>query len=148
MKGRFEEFVGLISNIYKNVQKVKQIEMKEFNLSGNHVMCMVYLAQHPEGLTATKLCHLISVDKAATSRALSELLEKGFICYPETEGQKKYRSPVLLTESGMKIAKRMDDIICDVVNQIGGSLSEEERACMYYALNVIDKNLEQLTKKN
>ena len=55
---------------------------------------------------------------------------------------------MLLTESGMKIAKRMDDIICDVVNQIGGSLSEEERACMYYALNVIDKNLEQLTKKN
>lgn len=148
MKERFEDFVGLISNIYKNIQKVKQTKMKEFDLSGNHVMCMVYLAQYPEGLTATKLCQLISVDKAATSRALSELLEKGYVCYPDSEGQKKYRTPVLLTESGMEITKQMDDIICDVVNEIGGGLSVKDRMRMYCALNVIDKNLELLTKKN
>ena len=79
MKERFEGFVGLISNIHKNIQKVKQSKMKEFGLGGNHVMCMVYLAQYPEGITPTKLCQLISVDKAATSRTLSELVEKGYI---------------------------------------------------------------------
>ena len=148
MKERFEDFVGLISNIYKNIQKVKQNKMKEFGLSGNHVMCMVYLAQYPEGLTATKLCQLISVDKAATSRTLSELLAKGYVCYLNIEGDKKYRTPVSLTEKGFEITKQMDCIICDVVNEIGGDLSAEERVCMYHALNMIDKNLEQLTKRH
>lgn len=147
MKERFEDFVGLISNIHKNIQKVKQNKMKEFGLSGNHVMCMVYLAQYPEGITPTKLCQLISVDKAATSRALSELLEKGYVCYPDSDGQKKYRTPVLLTESGMEITKQMDCIICDVVNEIGGDLSVEERSCMYHALDTIEQNLEQLSRK-
>lgn len=143
---RFEDFVGLISSIHKNIQKIKQGKMKEFGLSGNHVMCMVYLAQHPEGLTAAKLCQLISVDKAATSRALSELLEKGYVCYPDSEGQKKYRATVALTESGFELTKQMDHIICDVVEEIGGDLTDEERIHMYHALETIEKNLEQLTK--
>lgn len=148
MKERFEGFVGLISNIHKNIQKVKQNKMKEFGLSGNHVMCMVYLAQYPEGITAAKLCQLISVDKAATSRALSELLEKGYVRYPDADGQKKYRATVMLTQSGVEITKQMDGIICDVVDEIGGSLSDEERTHMYRALDIIDKNLEQLTKNS
>lgn len=147
MKERFEGFVSLISNIHKNIQKVKQNKMKEFGLSGNHVMCMVFLAEYPEGLTPTKLCQLISVDKAATSRALSELLEKGYVCYPDAEGQKKYRTPVLLTDSGKEITKQMDAIIYDVVDEIGGELTAEDRSCMYNALDVINKNLEQLARK-
>lgn len=143
---RFEDFVGLISSIHKNIQKIKQGKMKEFGLSGNHVMCMVYLAQYPEGLTAAKLCQLISVDKAATSRALSELLEKGYVCYPDSESQKKYRATVALTESGFELTKQMDYIICDVVEEIGGDLTDEERIHMYHALDTIEKNLEQLTK--
>lgn len=148
MKERFEDFVGLISNIHKNIQKVKQNKMKAFGLSGNHVMCLVYLAQHPEGITSAKLSQLISIDKAATSRTLSELLEKGYVYYPDLEGHKKYRMSVVLTESGVKIAKEMDFIICDVVEEIGGELSVEERACMYHALATVDKNLEQLVKKH
>lgn len=143
---RFEDFVGLISSIHKNIQKIKQGRMKEFGLSGNHVMCMVYLAQHPEGLTAAKLCQLISVDKAATSRALSELLEKGYVCYPDSGAQKKYRATVALTESGMELTKQMDHIICNVVEEVGGDLTDEERNHMYHALDTIEKNLEQLTK--
>lgn len=148
MKERFEDFVGLISNIHKNIQKVKQNKMKEFGLSGNHVMCLVYLAQHPEGITSTKLSQLISIDKAATSRTLSELLEKGYVYYLDSDGHKKYRAPIKLTEIGVKVAKEMDFIICDVVDEIGGDLSVEERTCMYRALAVIDGNLEQLVKKH
>lgn len=143
---RFEDFVGLISSIHKNIQKIKQGKMKEFGLSGNHVMCMVYLAQHPEGLTAAKLCQLISVNKAATSRALSELLEKGYVCYPDSGVQKKYRATVALTESGMELTKQMAHIICDVVEEVGGDLTDEDRHRMYHALDTIEGNLEQLAK--
>ena len=98
---RFEDFVGIISNIHKNIEKIKKNKMKEFDLSGNHVMCLYYLAQYPGGLTAAELCQLISVDKAATSRTLSELVEKEFVCYPNLEGTKKYRVKAALTEKGV-----------------------------------------------
>lgn len=143
---RFEDFVGIISSIHKNIEKIKKNRMKEFGLSGNHVMCMVYLAQNPEGLTATDLCKLIAVDKAATSRALSELLEKGYVHYPNSEGSKKYRAVAALTESGFEIAKQMDTIICDVVKEIGSSLSDNERYTMYRSLENIDNNLNQITE--
>jgi len=143
---RFEEFVGTISSIYKNIEKMKKNRMREFGLSGNHVMCMVYLAQNSEGLTATDLCKLISVDKAATSRALSELFEKGYIQYSNADGHKKYRAVARLTEQGIKVAKQMDVIICSVVNKIGGSLTKQERDSMYRSLETIDTNLNELTK--
>lgn len=144
MQKRFEDFVGIISTIYKNIQKVKKNKMKAFGLSGNHVMSLFYLAQHPEGLTAAKLCQLISVDKAATSRVLAELLEKGYVYYPELDGGKKYRTTVMLTDKGEGVTKEFDKIISSVVQEVGGSLSDEERNNMYHALDLISDNLEKL----
>ena len=82
---RFEEFVSLISNIHKDIQKIKQDRMKQFGLSGNHVMCLFYLAKHEEGLTAANLCQLMSVNKAAVSRTLAELIEKEYVIYADQE---------------------------------------------------------------
>ena len=146
MSNRFEDFVGIISNIYKNIDKVKKSKMKEFGLSGNHVMCLYYLAQHPEGLTAAELCQLISVDKAATSRTLSELVEKDFVYYPDLEGQKKYRVKAVLTEKGFSVTQQIDDIISEIVDNVGKDLSEGDRESMYRSLNFISTNLEQLVK--
>lgn len=143
---RFEDFVGIVSNIYKNIEKVKKNKMKEFGLSGNHVMCLYYLSQYPEGLTAAELCQLISVDKAATSRTLSELVDKEFVYYPNLEGNKKYRTKAALTEKGVAATTKIDKIIDKVVEEIGKDLSDEERANMYRSLNIISDNLEQFVK--
>ncbi len=146
MINRFEEFVGTISSIHKNIEKVKKNKMKVFGLSGHHVMCLHYLAQNADGLTAANLCKLIAVDKAATSRVLSELFERGYVCYPNLEGNKKYRAVALLTEEGFAVAKQMDSIIANVVDEIGKSLSAEEREGMYHALAIIENNLNEMTK--
>lgn len=146
MIDRFGKFVGEISSINKNIQKIKTNKMKEFGLSGNHVMCLLYLAQHPEGLTATKLCELISIDKAATSRALAELVEKGYVYYPNLSSHKKYRAPAVLTEKGQKMTEQIDDIICDAVDKIGSSITDEERGIMYRSLDKIAEGIEDLAK--
>lgn len=141
---RFGEFVGTISSIHKNIQKIKKHKMEAFGLSGNHVMSLFYLSQHPEGLTASKLCQLISVDKAAISRVLAELLEKGYIYYPDLEEGKKYRTNIMLTEKAQTVTKEIDEIICSIVEQIGSSLTNEERTNMYHSLDTISENLEKL----
>lgn len=144
---RFEEFVSLIANIHKDIQKIKQEKMKQFGLSGNHVMCLFYLAQHQEGLTATQLCQMMSVNKAAVSRAMSELLEKGYIFYIDQESNKKYRAVAKLTIKGFAVTEQIDGIIYEVVEEIGNDLSVEDRNIMYQSLKTVSKNIDSLVKK-
>lgn len=144
---RFEEFVSLISNIHKDIQKIKQDRMKQFGLSGNHVMCLFYLAKHEEGLTAANLCQLMSVNKAAVSRTLAELIEKEYVIYADQEEGKKYRAIVKLTEKGVSVTEQIDGIICEVVNEIGKDLEDKERNIMYRSLEIVSKNLDSLAKK-
>ena len=144
---RFEEFVSLISNIHKDIQKIKQDRMKQFGLSGNHVMCLFYLAKHEEGLTAANLCQLMSVNKAAVSRTLAELIEKEYVIYADQEEGKKYRAIVKLTEKGISVTEQIDGIIYEVVNEIGKDLEDKERNIMYRSLEIVSKNLDSLAKK-
>lgn len=143
---RFEDFVSTIASIHKNIQKIKKHKMKEFGLGGNHVMCLFYLAKNPNGLTGGQLAQQMKVDKAAASRALAELLEKGYVYYPDTEEQKKYRAIARLTIKGFAVTEQIDDIICDVVNQIGSGLSVEDRENMYRSLGVIEESMKLITK--
>ena len=78
MLQRFEDFVTGITVCYKYIQRIKSAEMTEFGLKGTHVMCLFFLHRHPEGLTAAQLCQLCAEDKAAISRSLAVLQEKGF----------------------------------------------------------------------
>jgi DNA-binding MarR family transcriptional regulator len=144
---RFEEFVNLISNIHKDIQKIKQDRMRKFGLSGNHVMCLFYLAQHQEGLTATQLCQLMSVNKAAVSRTMAELKDKDYIFYMNQEDNKKYRAVARLTVTGFAVTEQLDGIICEVVNEIGKDLEENERRLMYQSLETVSKNLDILARK-
>lgn len=121
--------------------------MRQFGLSGNHVMCLFYLAQHQEGLTATQLCQMMSVNKAAVSRAMAELEEKDYIFYMNQEENKKYRAVARLTVTGFAVTEQLDEIIYEVVNEIGKDLEEEERNVMYQSLETVLKNLDILAKK-
>ena len=144
---RFETFVGLISQLQKDIQKMKNIEMQEFGLKGPHVMCLYYLNKHQTGLTATQLCKLASVDKAAISRILADLFEKGYIYYPEKQEGKKYKASAVLTEAGTKIAMQVTEIICTMVASLGDGITEEERICMYRSLEKISENINHALQK-
>ena len=73
MDHRFETFSLSILELNRYLQKIKELEMKQFGLKASHTMCLYYLGQHPEGLTATQLTELCKEDKAAVSRCLSQL---------------------------------------------------------------------------
>ena len=137
MIDRFEAFVTGITTCYKYIQRIKTIEMTEFGLKGNHAMCMFYLNRNDEGLTAAQLSQLCGEDKAAISRTLVTLQEGGYV----VSGEKKYRAPLHLTESGKKVAQYVDDLIKEWVGHGGDGLSEEERNIFYHSLETISTNL-------
>lgn len=139
MLQRFQSFVTGITLCYKSIQKIKATEMTEFGLKGTHVMCLFFLRQHPQGLTAAQLSQMCAEDKAATSRNLAVLQEKGYI----QTGEKKYRAPVRLTPAGEELVRKMEGLIQQWVGVGGDGLTEEERAVFYRALEKIAANLDE-----
>lgn len=138
MLQRFASFVTNITVCYKYIQRVKSMEMTEFGLKGTHVMCLFFLHQAPEGLTATQLCQLCAEDKAAISRTLATLQKEGYI---HSEDEKKYRAQLRLTPKGELLARQMDGVIQQWVSFGGDGLSDEERATFYRVLESIAGNL-------
>lgn len=139
MLQRFQSFVTGITLCYKSIQKIKATEMTEFGLKGTHVMCLFFLRQHPQGLTAAQLSQMCAEDKAATSRTLAVLQEKGYI----QTGEKKYRALVRLTPAGEELVRKMEGLIQQWVGVGGDGLTEEERAVFYRALEKIAANLDE-----
>ena len=137
MLQRFQNFVTGVTVCYKYIQKIKSVEMTEFQLKGTHVMCLFFLHHHPEGLTAAQLCQLCAEDKAAISRTLATLQERDYL----VSGEKKYRAQIRLTDAGRQVAERVDDLIQQWVGFGGDGLTEEERTVFYRALDKISRNL-------
>lgn len=144
MINRFQAFVSGITICYKYIQKIKTMEMTEFGLKGTHVMCVFYMKHSESEITAAQLCQLCAEDKAAISRTLVTLQEKGYV---ET-GEKKYRAQLHLTEKGRLLANQIDELIMQWVDRGGDGLSEEERNSFYYALDLISSNLREKIKKD
>lgn len=140
---RFETFVSLISQLQKDIQKLKQLQMQEFGLKGPDVMCLYYLSKYETGLTHSQLCQLTSVDKAAISRILADLLKKEYIFYPEKKEGKKYNTNAVLTPSGIEIATKLNEGISNMVTTFSEGISDKDRCTMYRSLQKIAENLNQ-----
>ena len=67
---RFEDFVGLISGLYKEIQRIKTSEGARLGLKGSDVMCLYYLERSKDGLTGADLARMAGVTRAAVSRTL------------------------------------------------------------------------------
>lgn len=146
MKERFETFTVLINRISRNVKKIKNQEMAEYNLRSAHTSCLYYIYTL-KGATATDLCERCEEDKATISRALDYLETNGYIIR-ETESTKRYKSPLLLTDKGYEVGKKIADKIDCVLDAISDSLTEEERISFYRSLSIISESLENISKSN
>ena len=146
MTQRFEIFTGAISQIYRCIQKLKAAEMTEMGLKGGHVSCLFQLNHHPEGLTAAELCALCDEDKAAVSRTVADLEERGLVAC-RSAAERRYRSPLTLTEAGREAAAQVDRRIRRIVDEAGQSLTDPQREEFYRALLLISANLQQLCGK-
>ena len=144
MKERFQTFTALIAKISRSVKKIKNQEMAEYGLRSVHVTCLYFLYS-AKSLTATELCDLCEEDKATISRGLDFLEENGYISC-ETTLTKRYKSPLVLTEKGLSVAKKITDKINVVLDEICIDLTEEERTDFYRSLAIISDSLELCTK--
>ena len=144
MHERFETFTVLINRISRNIRKIKNQEMAEYNLRSVHVSCLYYL-YISSGATATDLCERCEEDKATISRAIDYLETNGFLTC-ESKTAKRYKSTLVLTDKGNEVGKQIADKISAVLDTVSVDLTEEERAAFYRSLSIISKSLEDIAK--
>ncbi len=144
MQERFETFTVLINRISRNVRKIKNQEMADYNLRGAHVSCLYYLYM-ADNMTATDLCERCEEDKATISRALDYLETNGYLTC-ETQNTKRYKSPLILTEKGRMAGKKITERVDRVLDAISTSLTEEERVAFYRSLSIISDSLEAVSR--
>lgn len=144
MDARFETFTTLITRISRNIRKIKNQEMADYELRSSHVSCLYYLYTCGE-LTATDLCERCEDDKATTSRAL-DFLEQNDYVICRGERAKRYKSPLALTEKGVQAGKIIAAKIDGVLHTLNERFSEEERATFYRCLSIISDSLDTVSK--
>ncbi len=144
MEERFETFTVLINRISRNIRKIKNQEMAEYDLRSTHISCLYYLYKEAQ-LTSTDLCERCEEDKATISRALEYLEANGYMTCA-FQGTKRYKSPFVLTEKGCEVAQKITDKIDGVLNVIGTDLTEAERVAFYRSLSIISDRLELISK--
>ena len=116
MEERFEIFTVLLNRINRNIRKIKNKEMANYELRSPHVSCLYHLYISEE-LTSKDLCERCEEDKATISRSL-DYLEKNNYLICKSDSKKRYNAPFELTEKGVRAGKRIADKIASVLDEI------------------------------
>jgi len=146
MNERYETFTVAISKISRCIRKIKTVEMEEFNLKSPHVSCLYYLYKNDGELTAKELCDICDEDKASISRSIEFLETNGYItCNSKTE--KRYKSPLILTQLGQQIGSKIAQKIDNILEPASIGLTNQDRETFYKSLLTISNNLQKLCDK-
>ncbi len=130
-KINFEIFPVYISDVLKKMHKTQAEALEPHALSAIHAPYMTTLFMHPEGLTMAELSKLLRLDKANTSRAMNELLEKGFA---EKAEDKKKNSVLKLTQRGAEAAAQLAESTKNFINETLSPLDALEKRKLYRLL--------------
>ena len=100
----------------------------------------------PANMTAKELCDICDEDKSAISRSIDYLEKNEYImCTSKTE--KRYKSPLFLTEKGKAVGIEIVKKIDNFLNEASEGISEENRDNLYKSLAVISNNLQKICEK-
>ena len=143
MVSRFEHFSSSIFCIYRYIQRIERMEMEHYGLKGPHAQCLLTMSRFPEGVTAARLCELCDRDKAAVSRMVTELEDKGMVLRSTPNGN-RYRAVLTLTEQGAAAAAHVEQRARCAVEEASQGMTEQQRVTMYAALDLIAGNLQSI----
>ena len=140
---RFAAFNINLSNIERSLHKVKSKKMAQYGLRATHLLCMVQIQKHEDGLTPTEISRVCAIDKAFVSRITFDLMERDFIKINEKFNDgRKYRQKYILTEKGYGVMSEISEIIDRVISNISDTVTEDELECFYKVLSVINDNID------
>ncbi|MBQ2866303.1 MAG: MarR family transcriptional regulator [Clostridia bacterium] len=146
MLDRFQQFSFSVSEIHRYLLQIEREEMEKLGYKAYFAQYLVTMSRHPEGVTAVELGKACDKDKAAVSRAVSEMIEKGLLTRQLTGGN-GYRAPLHLTKKGQQVARHVCDRARLAVTAVGGEIDGDRRRVFYDVLTTIADNLRRVSEQ-
>lgn len=143
MIDRFEQFVSYISAIHRDIQRIERDEMEKLGLKGAYAQYLVAMHRYPDGITAADLCEVCDKDKAAVSRAVTEMERHGLLsklCSHENQ----YRALLQLTEKGRQAAEFVCRKAVSAVQIAAAEIDDETRTILYRALRSVSSHVQTI----
>ena len=140
MINRFEQFVSYISAIHRDIQRIEREEMEKLGLKGAYAQYLVAMQRYPEGITAADLCEVCDKDKAAVSRAVTEMEKHGLLSRL-TGRENQYRAMLRLTEKGKQAAEFVCRKAISAVQIAAEEIDDETRKALYRALRSVSRQM-------
>ena len=103
MQERYEQFSFVVSAINRHIQKLERDEMIKFGYKGAFAQYLMAMRHYPQGVTSAQLSEMCDKDKAAVSRNVGEMIEKGLVVR-KSATDSLYRAKLILSQEGEKIA--------------------------------------------
>jgi len=143
---RFERFASVIGMVHRCLNKIMTEEMIKYGLKGTYALYLSAMYRYKEGITAARLCEACDKNKAAVSRALAEMAEKGLIKRENTNSS-SYRARITLTEKGKMAARHIRARAVIAVEMAGKGLTPDQRRIFYKSLELIASNLQIISEQ-
>lgn len=144
---RYEQFSFIVSVINRQIQKLERDAMVKHGYKGAFAQYLMIMRHYPEGITSARLCELCDKDKAAVSRVVAEMAEKGLIARIAS-GESMYRARLVLTEEGYRIADYIAQRAMEVVSAVDNGLTEDGRKQFYSTLDAIASKLQLISEES
>lgn len=132
---RLDEFFTYTRMISRMVTRLRLDAVKEENLKTIHVECLFYLI-YKGPLSSAQLVRYTLEDKAAISKALKTLKEKGFVSY-----KTGYNEKISLLEKGKMLAEQIEEKSFQILKEARDGISDEEAKVFLSVLERICLNL-------
>ncbi len=136
---RFEQFSYAINGMYRFIHRIQKNEMVKRGYKGVFAIYLATLKRYEEGLSCARLCDVCDKDKAAVSRIISEMEEKGLV-ERINGGERGYGAKVILTEKGKEVADFVSERARIAVDEATSEIMTEGE------LNDFNETLEHLYK--
>jgi len=96
----------LLNKFRKRIDNACRDLLTKYNLSKLHLLYLMALYEYPDGLSLKELTELLGFDKANTTRAVSQLIQKGY-AKKQTQGELEHKFKVALSDNGKLAASEI-----------------------------------------
>ena len=135
----FERFAQMLSTASKSIFRLKSKCMSKYGLSSTHTLCLRSLYENPEGLTKKEISDICTIDKAQTTRIMSELAAKDYV-KSDAPGR-TYNCKFYLTQNGTKITEEINETVEAVVKYVNSEIPKEDIEHFYSVFEAINQKL-------
>ncbi len=119
-------FFTFISNLYRKRQVFFNKELEAYNISSAELPYILGLLFRKNGMLQDELSKITKINKAATSRALKSLEQKGYVICKVCEENARHRR-IFYTEKALELKEPLSEAIDKWQTMVFQDISEKDK---------------------